>query len=45
MEAEAPLSNLLGYDAWLGERMEGCTDLSMWLSRYAPIDEDGPHAA
>jgi hypothetical protein len=45
LEGEAPLANLLGYDAWLGERFERCTDLSMWLCRYAPIDDDGPRAA
>jgi hypothetical protein len=44
LEAEAPLADLLGYadrvDA-LGHRQ---IDLSLWLSRYVPID-DGPAAA
>jgi hypothetical protein len=38
LEAEAPLGSLL--DDWSG----GDIDVSMWLSRYRPID-DGPAAA
>jgi hypothetical protein len=45
LEAEAPLANLLGYDAWVTTRMAGCTDPSLWLSRYLPIDDDGSYAA
>jgi hypothetical protein len=45
LEAEAPLADLLGYNAWLAGRTEGSTDVSMWLSRYVPIGADGPYAA
>ena len=45
LEAEAPLANLLGYDGWLGERMGSVVELGIWLSRFVPIDDDGPFAA
>ena len=45
LEAEAPLANLLGYCDWLQTLTGGETDVSMWLSRYLPIDDDGPYAA
>ena len=45
LEAEAPLGNLLGLGDWLGARTNGAIDASMWLSRYLPIDDDGPFAA
>jgi predicted membrane GTPase involved in stress response len=45
LEAEAPLGNLLGYCDWLHALTAGETDVSMWLSRYLPIDDDGPYAA
>lgn len=45
LEAEAPLAGLLGYAAWLDELTESDAEASMWLSRYVPIDDDGPHAA
>jgi hypothetical protein len=45
LEAEAPLANLLGYCDWLQRLTGGNTDASMWLSRYLPIDDEGPYAA
>lgn len=45
LEAEAPLGQLLGYGDWLDERIDGDVDVSMWLSRYRALDDDGPHAA
>jgi predicted membrane GTPase involved in stress response len=45
LEAEAPLANLLGYRDWLEELVDEDADVSMWLSRYVPIDDDGPRAA
>ena len=45
LEAEGALGRLLGYGEWLDERTAGGdVDVSMWLSRYLPIDE-GPCAA
>lgn len=45
LEAEGALGRLLGYREWLDERTAGGdVDVSMWLSRYLPIDE-GPYAA
>lgn len=44
LEAEAPLGSLLGYREWLDDWSGGDIDVSMWLSRYRPID-DGPAAA
>lgn len=45
LEAEAPLGGLLGYADWLDEVTESDAEASMWLSRYVPIDDDGPRAA
>jgi len=45
LEAEAPLANLLGYCDWAQTLTGGNTDVSMWLSRYLPIDDEGPYAA
>ena len=45
LEAEAPLANLLGYFDWLQTLTDGDCDASMWLSRYLPIDDEGPYAA
>ena len=45
LEAEARLGSLLGYREWLDERSEGDVEVSMWLSRYRPIDDEGPYAA
>lgn len=45
LEVEAPLGNLLGLGDWLGARTNGAIDASTWLSRYLPIDDDGPFAA
>jgi predicted membrane GTPase involved in stress response len=45
LEAEAPLAGLLGYADWLDEVTESQAEASMWLSRYVPIDDDGPRAA
>lgn len=45
-EGEAPLAGLLGYRDWLDAVVgDGESEVSMWLSRYVPIDGDGPHAA
>lgn len=45
LEAEAPLGHLLGYRAHLDARFDRAVDVTMWLSRYGPITEDGPDAA
>ena len=45
LEGEAPLANLLGYERWLRGLMEKDPHVSLWLSRYLPIDDDGPQAA
>jgi hypothetical protein len=45
LEAEAPLAALLGYADWLDEASSGTVESSLWLSRYLPIDDDGPAAA
>ena len=45
LEAEAPLGHLLGYREWLDARFDRDVDVSMWLSRYCPIVDDGPGAA
>lgn len=45
LEAEAPLAALLGYADWLEEAAGGDVDATLWLSRYLPIDDDGPDAA
>jgi hypothetical protein len=44
LEAEAALGQLLGYDEWLEKHAEG-VEVSVWLSRYRPIGDDGPRAA
>jgi hypothetical protein len=44
LEAEASLGQLLGYGDWLDARFHGAVDVSVWLSRYGPIDDD-PYAA
>lgn len=44
--ARATQAELLGYPAWLEALTEGAGDVAMWLSHYAPIDQDpGPAAA
>ena len=45
LEAEAPLGYLLGYRADLDGRFDRALDVSMWLSRYRPITDEGPDAA
>jgi hypothetical protein len=45
LEAEAPLGQLLGYRDWLDVRVGAEVDVSLWLSRYRPLDDDGPRAA
>ena len=45
LEGEATLANLLGYGQWLRDLIQDDPCLGMWLSRYLPIDDDGPRAA
>ncbi|MGH8801464.1 MAG: hypothetical protein ACREX6_04115 [Casimicrobiaceae bacterium] len=45
LEAEAPLAALLGYADWLEKSTFGEVDSNLWLSRYLPIDDQGPAAA
>ena len=48
LEAEAPLAALLGYEQWLQELFADDWDgsyVGLWLSRYVPIDGNGPEAA
>jgi hypothetical protein len=45
LQGEAPLANLLGYERWLRGLMEKEPHVGLWLSRYLPIDDDGPEAA
>jgi len=45
LEGEAPLAGLLGYEQWIRESMTAVPYLGLWLSRYLPIDDDGPQAA
>ena len=45
LEGEAPLASLLGYGQWLRDLMEDDPYVGLWLSRYLPIDDDGPRAA
>jgi hypothetical protein len=45
LQGEAPLANLLGYERWLRGLMLEDSHAGLWLSRYLPIDDDGPQAA
>ena len=46
LEAEAPLADLIGYTAWLGDLIESALpQVSAWLCRYLPVDDGGPQAA
>ena len=45
VEAEAPLGRLLGFREHLDARFDRSVDVGLWLSRYCPITDDGPHAA
>jgi len=45
LQGEAPLASLLGYEQWLRVSMEDIPSVDMSLSRYLPIDDDGPRAA
>ena len=45
LEGEAPLASLLGYQRWVRDLAEPEPCVSIWLSRYLPIDDDGPRAA
>jgi hypothetical protein len=45
LEGEAPLASLLGYQRWVRDLAEPEPCVSIQLSRYLPIDDDGPRAA
>jgi hypothetical protein len=46
LDGEAPLAGLLGYRRWLRELAEPeLPYVGIWLSRYLPIDADGPRVA
>ena len=45
LEGEAPLARLLGYRQWLRYSMDNVPNVYLCLSRYLPIDDDGPRAA
>lgn len=45
LEGDAPLADLLGYADWLKEITGEEPSVAIWLSRYLPIDDDGPTAA
>ena len=45
LEVEAPLAALLGYADWIDQASNGMIDAGLWLSRYLPIDDEGPSAA
>jgi hypothetical protein len=45
LEGEAPLASLLGYQRWVRDLAEPEPHVSIRLSRYLPIDDDGPRAA
>jgi len=45
LEGEAPLASLLGYEQWIRESMTEVPYVGLCLSRYLPIDDDGPQAA
>jgi hypothetical protein len=45
LEGEAPLACLLGYGQWLRDLMQDNPYVALRLSRYLPIDDDGPRAA
>ena len=45
LEGEAPLASLLGYQRWVRDLAEPEPCVSIRLSRYLPIDDDGPRAA
>jgi hypothetical protein len=45
LDGEAPLASLLGYQHWLRGLAEPEPHVGIWLSRYLPIDDDGPRAA
>jgi len=45
LDGEAPLASLLGYQRWLRELAAPEPHVGIWLSRYLPIDDDGPRAA
>ena len=45
LEGEAPLACLLGYGQWLRDLMQDDPHVGLRLSRYLPIDDDGPRAA
>jgi hypothetical protein len=45
LEGEAPLAGLLGYRRWLRDLIQDDPYVGLWLSRYLPIDDDGPRAA
>jgi predicted membrane GTPase involved in stress response len=48
LEGEAPLAELLGYHQHMRDMLAGnwnASHVATWLSRYAPIDDNGPAAA
>jgi len=45
LEGEAPLAALLGYRQWLRDLIQDEAYVGLRLSRYLPIDDDGPRAA
>jgi translation elongation factor EF-G len=45
LEGEAPLAALLGYRQWLRDLIQDDAYVGLRLSRYLPIDDDGPRAA
>jgi len=45
LAGEAPLACLLGYAQWLRDLMQDDPYVGLRLSRYLPIDDDGPRAA
>jgi hypothetical protein len=48
LEGEAPLANLLGYHETMREMLAerwSASHVATWLSRYVPVDGDGPAAA
>jgi hypothetical protein len=45
LDGEAPLADLLGYRQWVSDLTGEVPCVGLWLSRYVPIDDEGPRAA
>ena len=48
LEGEAPLAELLGYDEYMRNTLAddwNQSHVATWLSRYVPVEDDGPEAA